>query len=78
MILRTVSSNFFNALAGTRLYPLTDRCLSELSHVEQVSQLAEGGARLVQLREKTLSALEFYTQAESALRAAREQGDVRP
>lgn len=63
-----------SALGGTRLYPLTDRRLSGLSHAEQVSQLGEGGATLVQLREKTLSPFEFYTEAEAALRVARERG----
>lgn len=63
-----------SALAGTRLYPLTDRRLSGLSHAEQVSQLSEGGATLVQLRDKTLPPFEFYTEAEAALRVARERG----
>jgi thiamine-phosphate pyrophosphorylase len=63
-----------SALAGTRLYPLTDRHLSGLSHAEQVSQLSEGGAVLIQLREKILSPFEFYSEAEAALRVAREQG----
>ncbi len=69
-----MSSNFLNALAGTRLYPLTDRQLSGLSHTEQVLQLSAGGATLVQLREKNLSPLEFYSEAESALGIARELG----
>lgn len=68
------SSNFLNALAGTRLYPLTDRRLSGLSHAEQISQLSESGVRLIQLREKILSPSDFYTEAEVALRAARERG----
>ena len=74
MRLRTSSANFLSALGGTRLYPLTDRRLSGLSHAEQVSQLSEGGATLVQLREKILSPFEFYTEAEAALRVARERG----
>ena len=69
-----MSSIFLNALAGSRLYPLTDRCLSGLSHAEQVSQLSEAGVLLVQLREKLLSPLEFYREAAEALRVAREQG----
>lgn len=69
-----MSSNFLNALAGTRLYPLTDRRLSGLSHAEQVSQLSEAGATLLQLREKSLSPLDFYLEAEAALRVARERG----
>ncbi len=69
-----MSSNFLNALADTRLYPLTDRRLSGLSHAEQVSQLSAGGATLVQLREKILSPLEFYREAVAALQVARERG----
>jgi thiamine-phosphate pyrophosphorylase len=69
-----MSSNFLAALAGTRLYPLTDRRLSGLSHAEQVSQLSEGGASIVQLREKFLSPLEFYSEAAAALRIARTCG----
>ncbi len=63
-----------SALGGTRLYPLTDRRLSGLSHAEQVSKLSEGGATLVQLREKILSPFEFYNEAQAALRVARERG----
>src|SRR6266850_7885948 len=69
-----MSSNFLSALAGTRLYPLTDRRLSGLSHAEQVLQLGEGGATLIQLREKSLSPLEFYREAEAAMRFARTRG----
>ena len=54
-----MSSNFLDALAGTRLYPLTDRDLSGLSHAEQLLQLSEGGASLVQLREKKLRRWSF-------------------
>jgi thiamine-phosphate diphosphorylase len=57
-----------------KLYPITDRRLSGLSHAGQVRRLCEGGARLVQLREKHLSAREFYAEALEALRVAREFG----
>jgi thiamine-phosphate pyrophosphorylase len=57
-----------------RLYPITDRRLSGLSHAEQVERLCEGGARLIQLREKLLSPREFYREAEAALGAARRWG----
>lgn len=67
-----MSSTFLNALSGTRLYPLTDRRLSGLTHAEQVSQLAKVGAAIVQLREKTLSPVDFYREAAEALRVARE------
>jgi thiamine-phosphate pyrophosphorylase len=69
-----MSSNFLDALAGTRLYPLTDRSASGLSHADQLLQLSDSGASLVQLREKTASPLEFYAQADMALRIARERG----
>ncbi len=57
-----------------RLYPLTDVARSGLSHAEQITRLAEGGARLVQLREKHLSPKEFYKQAEAAVLVARKLG----
>ncbi|MDQ1728715.1 MAG: thiamine-phosphate pyrophosphorylase [Pyrinomonadaceae bacterium] len=67
-------SAFLNALAGTQIYPLTDRQLSGMSHADQVSHLGDRGAKLVQLREKVLSPLEFYQEAEAALRVARARG----
>lgn len=57
-----------------KIYPITDRRLSGLSHAEQVRRLGAGGATLVQLREKHLSPREFYREAEDALRVARELG----
>lgn len=69
-----MSSSFLEALGASRLYPLTDRLLSGLRHDEQVYSLSEKGITLVQLREKTLSAREFYKEAASALRAGRERG----
>jgi thiamine-phosphate diphosphorylase len=57
-----------------KLYPITDRHLSGLSHAEQVARLCEGGARLVQLREKRLTPREFYCEALEALRVARTFG----
>ena len=57
-----------------RLYPITDAQLSGLTHAEQVERLSEGGARLIQVREKRLSPREFYREAEEALRVARRRG----
>lgn len=57
-----------------KLYPITDRRVSGLSHAEQIMRLSAGGATLVQLREKHLDAREFYVQAKAALDAARECG----
>jgi thiamine-phosphate pyrophosphorylase len=50
------------------LYAITDVQLSGLSHAQQVAALCAGGATIVQLREKVLSPLEFYSQAEEAVR----------
>ncbi|MFL6230327.1 MAG: thiamine phosphate synthase [Pyrinomonadaceae bacterium] len=57
-----------------KLYAITDARLSGLSHAEQVARLAEGGATLVQLREKHASPREFYREAEAALGVARARG----
>jgi thiamine-phosphate pyrophosphorylase len=57
-----------------RLYAITDARLTNLSHAEQVLRMAEGGARLIQLREKHLDAREFFKEAEAALSVAREFG----
>src|SRR4051812_19965313 len=57
-----------------KLYPVTDRRLSGLSHAEQVARLIDGGATFIQLREKHLSPREFYVEAEEALRVARARG----
>ena len=57
-----------------KLYPITDRRLSGLSHAEQVARLIEGGATFIQLREKHLSSREFYSEAEEALKVARARG----
>ncbi|HEX8746978.1 MAG TPA: thiamine phosphate synthase [Pyrinomonadaceae bacterium] len=57
-----------------RLYPITDARLTGLSHAEQVARLSAGGAKMIQLREKHLEAREFFSQAEAALRVARQRG----
>ena len=54
-----------------RIYPITDRYLSGLSHADQAAQLIAGGARLIQLREKELSAADFFRDAQAALSIAR-------
>lgn len=57
-----------------KLYAITDRPISGLTHAEQVARLIDGGATLIQLREKHLSPREFYREAEAALKIARERG----
>jgi thiamine-phosphate pyrophosphorylase len=54
-----------------KIYPITDRRLSGLSHAEQVSRLIEGGASLIQLRDKHTTSAEFYREAAAALKVAR-------
>jgi thiamine-phosphate pyrophosphorylase len=69
-----VTSGFLNSLATTRIYPITDRSVSGLSHAEQVSVLAKRKMTVVQLREKKLSPSEFYREAEEAMVVARHHG----
>ena len=57
-----------------KVYPLTDTHVSGLSHAEQVALFADGGATLVQLREKRMPVLEFYEEARKALEVARARG----
>ena len=54
------------------IYPITDTQLSGLSHAEQVARLIEGGATLVQLRDKHAAPREFYREAAAALQVARD------
>lgn len=54
-----------------KVYPITDTRLSGLSHAEQVTRLIQGGATLIQLRDKDASPREFYHQAAAALQVAR-------
>lgn len=65
---------FLKALNGTRVYPLTDRRISGLSHAQQVVTLSSWGARIIQLREKELGGREFYAEAAAAINAARHYG----
>jgi len=54
-----------------RVYPITDTRLSRLSHAEQVARLIDGGASLIQLRDKTSAPRDFLREAEAALTVAR-------
>ncbi len=60
--------------SGSRVYPITDVHLTGLSHSEQVALLIDGGATLIQLREKQLSPQEFFLQADEAVRFAHQSG----
>ncbi len=54
-----------------KIYPITDVRLTKLSHAEQVEKLIEGGAKIIQLREKYASPKDFYESANNALEIAR-------
>ena len=57
-----------------KIYPITDRELSGLSHAEQVRRLIDGGATFVQLREKHQPAIDFLRDAEAAVQVAENHG----
>lgn len=54
-----------------KIYPITDTRITNLSHAEQVKRLIDGGAQLIQLREKYALPKDFYEQAKEALEIAR-------
>jgi thiamine-phosphate pyrophosphorylase len=54
-----------------RIYPITDTAVSGLSHTEQVKRLIDGGATLIQLRDKHGPPKEFLRDAQAALAVAR-------
>ena len=54
-----------------KIYPITDTELSGLSHAEQVARLIDGGATLIQLRDKRAAPRDFLRQAEAALNVAK-------
>jgi thiamine-phosphate pyrophosphorylase len=62
-----------NTVAFTlpQIYPITDCDLSGLSHASQVARLIDGGASLIQLRDKSAPPKNFLQQAEDALAVAR-------
>lgn len=55
-----------------KIYPITDSGLTGMTHTDQVRGLIDGGATLIQLREKHRSPREFFADAETALKTARE------
>jgi len=55
-----------------KIYPITDTRIAKLSHAEQVERLIEGGAEIIQLREKYSSPKDFYEFAKEALKQARQ------
>jgi thiamine-phosphate pyrophosphorylase len=62
------------SLTLPKIYPITDTTISGLSHPDQVKQLIEGGATLIQLREKRMSPREFFQDARDAVSIAHSAG----
>lgn len=54
-----------------KIYPVTDTRLAKISHAAQVEKLVEGGATIVQLRDKHAAPKDFYEAAKEALEIAR-------
>jgi thiamine-phosphate pyrophosphorylase len=59
-----------------KIYPITDCRITKLSHTEQVKKLIEGGAKIIQLREKFATPKDFYEDAKNAVTIAN-TADVR-
>lgn len=57
-----------------KIYPITDRSLSGLTHAEQVRRLIDAGARLIQIREKQLPSGAFFEDAAAAVELGRRSG----
>jgi len=57
-----------------RLYAITDRELSNCTHVELVRLMLKGGARLIQLRDKDASGVEMLEEARECLKHTRYAG----
>src|ERR1041385_3932325 len=62
------------SLTLPKIYPITDTTISGLSHRDQVKQLIEGGATLIQLREKRMAPHEFFQDARNAMNIAHSAG----
>jgi len=57
-----------------KLYAISDRSLANLSNVEIAQQLIDGGARLIQLRDKEATAKELFDAAREILPLTRAVG----
>ncbi len=57
-----------------KIYPITDVSIAKLSHLEQVKLFIEGGAKIIQLRDKHASPKEFYQSAKAVMDFTRGSG----
>ena len=62
------------AFVSPKLYAITDVSIAGLSHLEQLKRLIEGGATLIQLREKTVAPGEWFEDALACAEYARKHG----
>lgn len=60
-------TTFREAVSPPELYCITDTRLSTLSHEQQINAMIAGGARIIQLRDKTIDDATFLTLATRAL-----------
>jgi thiamine-phosphate pyrophosphorylase len=56
------------------VYAITDRELSGLSHLEQCERLIDGGAKLIQIREKSLPSDELFSEVTKCVTLTRKHG----
>lgn len=54
-----------------KIYPITDVRLSGLSHTEQAKRLIDGGARIIQFREKYAAPIDWFDDACKAVELCR-------
>ncbi|MEO7659169.1 MAG: thiamine phosphate synthase [Pyrinomonadaceae bacterium] len=57
-----------------KIYPITDAGISGMSHAEQIERLSEGGATLIQFREKFATSRDTFDAAVLADETARKYG----
>jgi thiamine-phosphate pyrophosphorylase len=55
-----------------RVYPITDRTISGLTHQNQVKAFIGGGARLIQIRDKTASSRDLFDSVKQCLEITKE------
>ena len=59
------------------IYPLTDTASAKASHFDQAVEMIDGGAELIQLREKSMSDAEFLAEARRVVAYVRRRPNVR-
>lgn len=69
------AENKFTKFSLPPLYPITDLGLAKkTTHLDIVKELVEGGAKLIQIREKNLSSYDLFSQAMEVITYARKKG----